>query len=141
MAEKALNDHLKRLGASELLRATVLLWNDRLGSAHKIAQAIENADGSYVHAIIHRREPDYSNSRYWFHRVGNHPCFDELVQRAEQLLKSHAALRAKIIPNGAWDPFAFVDACERRLSSESEQLRAIQATELQILAEYFSGSS
>jgi hypothetical protein len=119
-SEKALNDQLKAFGASEVLRAAVLVWHDHLDAAHRIVQDIETPDGSYIHAIIHRREPDYSNSKYWFRRVGDHPCFGELS----------IALRQK------WDPLAFVDACERHDGNTESRLREIQATELRLLIEH-----
>ena len=44
-------------------------WDD----AHRVAQDISTAEGSYWHAIVHRQEPDDWNSAYWFRQVGRHP--------------------------------------------------------------------
>src|SRR5436189_4088681 len=76
--EAALNHAVEKLvGAAKLsqekeqiVRALILLWHDHLEAAHVIAQEIENADGAFVHGIMHRREPDYGNAAYWFRRMG-----------------------------------------------------------------------
>src|SRR5437764_13932865 len=73
-----------RLGSMEqdLIRSAVLLWHDDLDESHTISQSIENAEGSYLHAIMHRREPDYGNSKYWFRRVGRHETFAKVAEKA-----------------------------------------------------------
>lgn len=66
------------LSAPPLVLAGLHLWNDDIDRCHRIAQAHEAAEGNYWHAILHRREPDYSNAKYWYRRVGKHPIFSGL---------------------------------------------------------------
>src|SRR5205814_5252351 len=44
------------------------LWSlfDYFEQSHEISQAIATPSGSYWHAMLHRREPDASNAKYWF---------------------------------------------------------------------------
>ena len=54
-------------------RALVALWHDAKGDweqAHQVAQDIEDATGSWVHAYLHRKEGDESNAGYWYRKAG-----------------------------------------------------------------------
>ncbi len=150
--ESALNAKLAPLLArrkisedkQELIRALVLLWHDHLEPAHILAQNVENPDGSLVHAIMHRREPDYGNAKYWFRRVGDHQAFPQIAERVGALVdsRSEKQLRRQLIQNGRWSTFDFVDVCEeanRKSAPEAKKnlLREIQAIETQVLLELF----
>src|SRR5262249_17485377 len=41
--------------------AGLWLYHDFLDESHAISQDLSSAEGSYWHAIMHRREPDYWN--------------------------------------------------------------------------------
>jgi len=116
---------LKNLSAPGSLKASLYLWNDDLDKAHKMAQEIPTATGSLIHGIMHRREPDYENSKYWFRRVGRHPLFEQM---------------RKDFPK--WEPFWFVDACaalERGGKDPSRDwLENVQAKELALLVDTFT---
>ncbi|WP_010587408.1 hypothetical protein [Schlesneria paludicola] len=105
------------------LKAGLHLMNEDFDASHACSQSIEgmgaNRTGDYWHAILHRREPDYGNAKYWFRHVGRHPAYVELAQLVERRLNAaDASLPAKLeswrgmlLPQGKWDPFAFVDLC------------------------------
>jgi len=114
--------------APEAAMAGLWMYFSCLDEAHTLAQAVDTPDGSYWHAIMHRQEPDAGNAAYWFRRVGQHAVFPEL---------RNAAVALGYDCGPAWDPFAFVEACEearRRQGSDNEQLmRRVQLAEWQLL--------
>jgi hypothetical protein len=112
-------------------RAGLWLHHNFLDEAHTISQEIETPEGSYWHALMHRREPDFSNSKYWYRRVGAHAVFEPLRDAAVELGYRQAG--------AAWDAFAFVDACEAALHgrTENEMLcRKVQQREWELLFAY-----
>jgi hypothetical protein len=77
-------------------------------------RAIETAEGSYWNGIMHRREPDYGNSKYWFRRVGTHRVFETLCTAGAELASAGEPEddAAFLTRQADWDPFAFIDLCE-----------------------------
>jgi hypothetical protein len=52
------------------LQAGIWLYVDDLDRSHRISQNIHTPEGSYWHGIMHRREGDFSNAKYWFRLAG-----------------------------------------------------------------------
>jgi hypothetical protein len=125
------------------LAALAGLWlrYDFLDESHGISQNIDTSTGSFWHGIMHRREPDASNARYWFRRVGDHPIFGPLAGAAQRLAaESKAALPADFRWGAApWDALRFVDLCEQARDGSGPLRRLcmqIQQREWELLFDY-----
>ena len=95
--------------ASAML-AGLWLWHDWLDESHRISQSLSSSTGSFWHAIMHRREGDFSNSQYWYARCQNHPVLPQLANNAGQILHSLPADKSLLrLMSGGWNPNAFVD--------------------------------
>lgn len=124
--------------------AGLWLYHEFLDESHLLSQDLDTAEGSFWHGIMHRREPDFSNAKYWFRRVGRHPIFEPLRAEAAALARSEtdkaaAEVGAFLVRQTIWDPFAFIDLCAAAINKRApcEMLcRRIQACEWQLLFEY-----
>lgn len=102
------------------------LWllYDHLDESHKLSQEIETPSGSFLHGIMHRREGDFSNAKYWFRRVGRHPVYERLAEEAAGISRRSPRPGAGVLTlvdgSGLWDPYAFVDACQSVLGSRND---------------------
>jgi hypothetical protein len=130
--------HIADHEAAKCCLSAVWLLHDFLDESHTICQEIDTASGSFWHGIMHRREGDFSNAKYWFRRVGRHGAFEAIGQRAAELAAVRGDERSikKLITTGAWDPFAFVDLCEAAIRGHGTSLELcldIQQAEWEIL--------
>ena len=93
--------------------AGLWLWHDFLDISHTISQSIETPTGSFWHAIMHRREGDFSNAKYWYRRVGSHAALKTIAARINVLTESLPADKTlfRLTANG-FDPNALVDLAE-----------------------------
>ncbi|MSR53621.1 MAG: hypothetical protein EXS09_10085 [Gemmataceae bacterium] len=111
------------------------LYHNFMDPSHTICQDLQEWYGSYWHGILHRREPDPANAKYWFRHVPSNPVFDLLPL---ELNETGLSLPLLVVET-TWDPFKFVDACEaeRGTGSTSEfRCRGIQLVEFQLLFDW-----
>ena len=140
-------ESLKNSTFGDAIKSGLLLWNDALDESHNISQGLSNQTGSYWHGIMHRREPDYSNAKYWFGRVGTHPIFPQIRERALAILNETpdpsdalARVAQTIETEAQWDAYQFIDWCQAAESESAEDvtrfLQQVQAEEIKLLLAY-----
>lgn len=93
-----------RMHASKLpdnVAAGLWLLAGDLNASHGLSEQGGSAEADFWHAIMHRREGDFSNAKYWFRRVGRHAVLRELAD------------------TDYGDPMQFVDRCQRATAQPS----------------------
>jgi len=114
------------------------LWlhHDFLNESHKLSQNIPTKSGSFWHGIMHRREGDYWNSKYWFRQVGDHPVLTILQSGVDHFVNAYDLPE---LPQKTWDPFLFIDMVQKYSGTNSDMekiCKKIQRLEWQLLFDY-----
>jgi hypothetical protein len=105
-----LSGSLRSEDEASAMLAGLWLWHDWLDESHRISQSLHSATGSFWHAIMHRREGDFSNSQYWYARCQNHPVMQQMANQAGQILHALPADKTLLrLMSGGWNPNGFVD--------------------------------
>jgi len=98
--------------AYALLKGGLFYAVDALDAAHSIFQEDLSPEGSYWHGMLHRREGDFWNAKYWLQKAGRLGALKDFPE---------------------FDPIQFVTRCERAAqrsdAEDPEDLLALQRKE------------
>jgi hypothetical protein len=115
---EASDDSMRIDGLSKrnLAAATAALWllAGDLDRSHAISQNLDSPQGSFWHGVMHRREGDFGNAKYWFRRAGSLPFDDALA-----IAVANDPVCAGLMPQSNWDPMRFCDLCQQSLATGS----------------------
>ena len=89
-----------------LVRGALYYAVDALDECHRIFQEDHTDAGSYWHGMMHRREGDFDNARYWFRRAGALPIAAALHAEAARV----SPLMAR---QTTWDAYLLTGECEQ----------------------------
>jgi hypothetical protein len=116
------------------------LLYDALDESHAVSQQIEVAEGSFWHGVMHRREGDFGNAKYWFRRVGDHPVWAALGEPLRELSAHDPPPQLPPgLATGEFDPYAFVDLCaaaSRGSGAATAFCRRLQQAEWELLFDH-----
>ncbi|HEY4329282.1 MAG TPA: hypothetical protein VGN88_06075, partial [Phycisphaerae bacterium] len=105
------------------------LWllADDLDKAHKICQEVPTSHGSAWHAIVHRREGDFWNSKYWWHRAAGikwRGLADHLPESLATVPGQATAAVMRSLSGPAYDPSIIVDLVEANAARPTPEMTA-----------------
>ena len=119
-------------GDFALVRGGLFYAIDALDDAHAFFQDAQGDLAAYWHGMLHRREGDFENARYWYRRAGVLPCFAALHRAASEF-------SADMARQANWDPYLLTGECEQaRFGAEESvaQLVKLQRVEFDGLFDY-----
>jgi hypothetical protein len=120
-----------RAPAFALVRGGLLYALDAIHEAHVYFQDASGDLAAYWHGMMHRREGDFDNARYWFRRAGIQPFFAV----AHSAATAHSPDMAR---QSNWDPYLFTGECEQaKFGAENvAELLALQRVEFEAAFDY-----
>ena len=89
------------------LRAALWLLAGDLDQSHSISQNLQTPLGSFWHGVMHRREGDFSNAKYWFQRCTKLPFLRDIAMQV-----NNDTIASQLEFEDGWCPFQFVDKCQ-----------------------------
>jgi len=131
---------------AQAVLAGLWLWHDGLEECHQLVQGSPSQPDvavtfNFWHAIMHRREGDFSNSKYWYHKAADHPILPAIGQHVGDLINHLPADKSLLrLLRGGWNPDAWVDLVEEVDSATNDPRRDlvinIQQIEWRMLFEH-----
>ena len=115
-----------------LVRGGLLYAIDAIHEAHTFFQDAPGDLGAYWHGVMHRREGDFDNARYWFRRAGELPIAGTLHAEAARV----SPLMAR---QTTWDAYALTGECEQTAHGAEEnraECKALLRVEFDGLLDY-----
>lgn len=115
--QSLLTMHVASPPHAQAMLAGLWLWNDALHEGHDLAQRTPaDADAAsslnFWHAIMHRREGDFFNSKYWYARCRNHPAWSTIAAALREWHEPGMSPADLGLQGSAWNPNVFVDLVE-----------------------------
>ena len=98
-----------------LVRGALLNAVDALDAAHRIFQDDPGDLGSYWHGVMHRREGDFDNARYWFRRAGR-------LLIADKLHAASAQDSSNMAKQSSWDAYLLTGMCEQAKFGDTDAI-------------------
>ena len=126
---------------AEALKSGLWLLFDNFEESHAIAQNLGTPSGSYWHGILHRREGDAENAKYWMARCNEHPILPDLLKDACEIAAASGGPKSALLTQfeamTVWDGAKFTDRCVTASDAQTVQtLLEIQRREWQLLFNY-----
>ncbi len=142
--ERTLRDLLKQhpdLVGSET-EAALWLRLGLIGRAHDIVQDGKRGTAAFLHAIVHRLEGDYWNSKYWIHQVRDQSLLEgiggEIIQSLDASSHMELALKMKLISSNEFQFDVFVDTCANLTKAASKLDASISIVQRIVQSEWLA---